>query len=468
MGINKPAIQLDKILVTLVKEAGAYMRNEDEIERLSFTEFAKRLKTGEVTGVIIEILRKLIPDKNNSLQFIGVYHFDEPVTQIISRHRKCADLALTCDFENLIHQGMKRNILIRFQFLNDTIYIIAAEKILVAALYIDIKALLVLRIGEITNHRLPERVLALVLYTSRSHRLFDTFLNAKHHTFETGAKYILRDNKSTNDKYDAATDGNGELAYDKDNSSHFKHRNDIFAAYLGYGLSLAKWSARLGLRYERTLQDVKYIVGRGSDFRKNFDDLVPSAKLGYKFSDMMNISLSYKMRISRPGIYYLNPYIDDTNPESISQGNSNLDSEKTHSFDLQFSSFAQKFSCSLTTSYSFTNNSIQNVQRMVNDNDIAGLPNPTGKQVLYTTYYNIGKTQNVKYHDDDGKNKYVHMLNGTAIAVGRAMLAILENYQNADGSITVPEVLVPYCGFDKIGPKTDSTSPLYRTAKAGK
>lgn len=36
MGINKPAIQLDKILVTLVKEAGAYMRNEDEIERAQF------------------------------------------------------------------------------------------------------------------------------------------------------------------------------------------------------------------------------------------------------------------------------------------------------------------------------------------------------------------------------------------------------------------------------------------------
>lgn len=60
---------------------------------------------------------------------------------------------------------------------------------------------------------------------------------------------------------------------------------------------------------------------------------------------------------------------------------------------------------------------------------------------------------NVRYKDDDGKNKYVHMLNGTAIAVGRAMLAIVENYQNEDGSITIPEVLVPYCGFDKIGPK---------------
>lgn len=60
---------------------------------------------------------------------------------------------------------------------------------------------------------------------------------------------------------------------------------------------------------------------------------------------------------------------------------------------------------------------------------------------------------NIKYKDDDGKNKYVHTLNGTAIAVGRAMLAILENYQNPDGSVTIPQVLVPYCGFDKILPK---------------
>lgn len=60
---------------------------------------------------------------------------------------------------------------------------------------------------------------------------------------------------------------------------------------------------------------------------------------------------------------------------------------------------------------------------------------------------------NIKFRDDDGKNKYVHTLNGTAIAVGRAMLAILENYQNADGSVSIPEVLVPYCGFDRILPK---------------
>ncbi len=59
----------------------------------------------------------------------------------------------------------------------------------------------------------------------------------------------------------------------------------------------------------------------------------------------------------------------------------------------------------------------------------------------------------VRFKDSDGKNKFVHMLNGTAIAVGRAMLAIVENFQNADGSITIPKALVPFCGFEKIAAK---------------
>ena len=50
----------------------------------------------------------------------------------------------------------------------------------------------------------------------------------------------------------------------------------------------------------------------------------------------------------------------------------------------------------------------------------------------------------------------VWTLHTAAIAVGRAMLAILENYQNADGSVTIPPALVPFCGFDKISPKQNS------------
>ena len=57
---------------------------------------------------------------------------------------------------------------------------------------------------------------------------------------------------------------------------------------------------------------------------------------------------------------------------------------------------------------------------------------------------------NVKYKDDDGKNKYVHMLNGTAIACSRGIIAVLENFQQADGSVRIPDALVPYCGFSEI------------------
>ncbi|RTL03188.1 MAG: serine--tRNA ligase [Proteobacteria bacterium] len=55
-----------------------------------------------------------------------------------------------------------------------------------------------------------------------------------------------------------------------------------------------------------------------------------------------------------------------------------------------------------------------------------------------------------RFKDANGKNRLVHTLNGSGLAVGRALVAVIENYQNADGSITVPEVLRPYMGCDII------------------
>ena len=61
------------------------------------------------------------------------------------------------------------------------------------------------------------------------------------------------------------------------------------------------------------------------------------------------------------------------------------------------------------------------------------------------------RRMNIRYRRDDGKLDFVHTLNGSGLAVGRTCAAILENYQNADGSVTVPEALVPYMGTDRIG-----------------
>jgi seryl-tRNA synthetase len=51
------------------------------------------------------------------------------------------------------------------------------------------------------------------------------------------------------------------------------------------------------------------------------------------------------------------------------------------------------------------------------------------------------------------RNESVHMLNGTAIAVSRTLIALLENHQQADGSVAIPDALRPYTGFDRIGPQ---------------
>jgi seryl-tRNA synthetase len=61
---------------------------------------------------------------------------------------------------------------------------------------------------------------------------------------------------------------------------------------------------------------------------------------------------------------------------------------------------------------------------------------------------------NIRYRPE-GKNKpeFVHTLNGSGLAVGRTWIAIVENYQQADGSVVIPEVLRPYIGADRITPK---------------
>ena len=56
------------------------------------------------------------------------------------------------------------------------------------------------------------------------------------------------------------------------------------------------------------------------------------------------------------------------------------------------------------------------------------------------------RRMNARMRGADGKPVFVHTLNGSGVAVGRALIAVMENYQNADGSITVPDVLRPYMG----------------------
>ena len=123
---------------------------------------------------------------------------------------------------------------------------------------------------------------------------------------------------------------------DLDNSPKYDNNNTIAAIYGEYSFSKNSLGAKGGLRYEHTWQDVRYHAGNGSDFSNSYGILVPSASLSYTLSPSSNIGINYNMRISRPGISYLNPYVDRSNPTALSYGNPDLDVEKSQYVGLAY------------------------------------------------------------------------------------------------------------------------------------
>ena len=105
------------------------------------------------------------------------------------------------------------------------------------------------------------------------------------------------------------------------------------------------------------------------------------------------LRLGYNMRIQRPGIWYLNPYLNNIDPQRISQGNPDLDSEKSNNVNFNFSKFAQKFSINASLSYTFVNNAIERYTIIANFPESDPLSQYNGAS--YSTYGNMGKRQQV-------------------------------------------------------------------------
>ena len=216
-------------------------------------------------------------------------------------------------------------------------------------------------------------------------RFSDNHEKTLEHTFQTdyttplsatqklnlGAKLILR--RATSDASYYLAD-----VYNQALSMDYEHKNHIGAAYTEYEGKWGSFGAKAGLRYEHTWQDVAYKLGNGQDFSTDYGNLVPSASLSYTLAPTSNIGLTYNMRISRPGITYLNPYVDRSNPTALTYGNSDLEVEKTHNVGLVFNQFSSKLMLNLNLSHNFTDNAIE--QYTFDDG-----------QYLNTTYGNISK-----------------------------------------------------------------------------
>lgn len=204
---------------------------------------------------------------------------------------------------------------------------------------------------------------------------FTTPLGDKH-KLSTGLKYILRHN-SADDAYYMGT-GTGELIHSPEHSMLYDHYNNIGAAYAEYRGTFGRFAATAGVRYEHTWQKVKYGEGYGHDFDAHFGDLVPNASIQYNISQSQNVGLTYNKRISRPGISYLNPYVDRTALTSITYGNGSITSATNHVLGAVYNYFTPKWVVSVMVRHSTCTDGISSYSFY----DEQGLLNTTYGNVL--------------------------------------------------------------------------------------
>ncbi len=201
---------------------------------------------------------------------------------------------------------------------------------------------------------------------------------AKGQTLSSGLKYIYRNNYS-NDEYYIDPGTGYVLQPTKDSEYH--HHNNIAAAYTEYAGSFGKFSTKLGLRYEYTFLDVQFEDGTSYD--GHYDNLVPNVSLQYNLGQTSNLGLTYNMRISRPGITYLNPFVNRGEPNKISYGNPDIQPEKTHNFALKYNFFSPKFMLNAGLMYRFGEGGISSYQKYAAD------PDDPSRMILHSTYGNI-------------------------------------------------------------------------------
>ncbi|MET3114176.1 hypothetical protein AAKU52_001909 [Pedobacter sp. CG_S7] len=199
---------------------------------------------------------------------------------------------------------------------------------------------------------------------------------AKIFTIEVGAKVILRNNFSDfgTEIYNKALN-----AYSADGlmNNSFDYRQSVYSLYNSWHLKLKKIEIKAGFRLENTRINADFITQK-SFLKESYTNYIPVISIQRKLNQGA-INLGYSQRISRPGIYQLNPFIDKSDPQFITAGNPELEPVLNHNFELAYNIFG-KGNCNIALSYSFANNNIQQVTSLLEGGS-------------YTTYENIGENK---------------------------------------------------------------------------
>lgn len=202
-------------------------------------------------------------------------------------------------------------------------------------------------------------------------------------TLEVGGKAILRNNFSNFNRSDRDSATN-QYIQNPIYTDNFNYHQDVYSFYNSYQVKLDKYTAKAGLRIEHTKIDAG-----SSTVNQDYNNLIPSISIQRTFKTS-SINFGFTQRIQRPGIYQLNPFVDNSNPRFISTGNPGLRPELNNTFELTYSNFS-KNSFNAGLNYAFSNNSIQNVTNLRVDKNTDG----SSDTVTTTTYQNLGSNRSL-------------------------------------------------------------------------
>lgn len=203
-----------------------------------------------------------------------------------------------------------------------------------------------------------------------------------HNLVEAGAKVNIV--RTPSDSESMFGESEASAAIDPSLTVKMKQFKDIYAVYGSYTGSFAKWNVKAGLRYEHTRMGLSYRIGDHPDFTSRLNDIVPNAAVSYSPADATSLRLAYQMRISRPGLWALNPYVNTMTPGQIQYGNPDLKSQKSHNVSLSYSNYAGRLSGSAKVTYTYIANSINDVIFMRDG-------------IMHSTYANVGRYQSFTF-----------------------------------------------------------------------
>ena len=154
----------------------------------------------------------------------------------------------------------------------------------------------------------------------------------------------------------------GEYARSARRATNFSYDQNVQATYATYSFGLGKKvRASLGGRVERTMLTAAFRT-TDTGFSRSYLTPLPNGSAQYAFSEATSLRLAYSRRITRPNIYYLNPYVDRSDPSYLSFGNPKLDPELTDSYELSYNTIIKTATLNAALSVRHTGNAIEQVR----------------------------------------------------------------------------------------------------------